>query len=125
MTDFPAPESNGCTTMKTEIVKIVSGTSGLETMPPAGRPGGRVLNDLPALLRELGDEEHLVIKELSIAQHPHLERLARRLLAGQRQYGRLDLRNDRRDWQKEIDEERDDIAIYSAIQTVQAKLRAR
>jgi hypothetical protein len=59
------------------------------------------------LLDELGPEEHEVLLVLG-----------RRLLAGQRQYGRLDLARDPRDWKREAAEEAADLAIYTAFRVV-------
>ena len=42
--------------------------------------------------------------------------LAKRLLAGQRQYGRLDLAGDPRDFRKERGEELQDLLMYSAFE---------
>jgi len=61
---------------------------------------------------ELGDEELLV-----------LATLARRLLAGQRAYGRLDLAHDGRDWRRERAEELADAMVYDAVAEVAATLR--
>jgi hypothetical protein len=46
--------------------------------------------------------------------------IARRLLAGQRAYGRLDIATDRRDWRKERAEELADAFVYGAIAEIQA-----
>jgi hypothetical protein len=58
---------------------------------------------LDAVVRELGDDE------LRTLVH-----LARRLLEGQRCYGRLDLVHDARDFRKERSEEIADLLVYSA-----------
>ncbi len=61
---------------------------------------------------QLGDEElHVLVV------------LARRLLAGQRAYGRLDLANDRRDFRRERAEELADAMVYDAVAEVAATLR--
>jgi hypothetical protein len=70
-----------------------------------------VSRSLFALVAELGPEELLV-----------LEALARRLLAGQRAYGRLDLAHDGRDWRKERGEELADALVYTAIAEVAATM---
>jgi hypothetical protein len=62
------------------------------------------MSDLLDVIAELADEERAVLLVL-----------ARRLLAGQRTYGRLDLARDARDWRKEAAEEAADLAIYTAI----------
>jgi hypothetical protein len=62
------------------------------------------VSDLLDVIAELADEERAVLLVL-----------ARRLLAGQRTYGRLDLARDARDWRKEAAEEAADLAIYTAI----------
>ena len=62
---------------------------------------------LAAVVGELGeDEAHVLLF------------LARRLLAGQRVYGRLDLRRDGRDWRHERAEELADALVYGAIAEV-------
>ena len=63
--------------------------------------------ELDAIARELGPDE---IKVLTV--------LARRLLAGQRHYGRLDVRTDGRDWRRERAEELADALVYGAIAEV-------
>ena len=50
--------------------------------------------------------------------------IARRLLAGQASYGRLDLANDRRDFERERAEELADALVYSAMAEVQRAIRA-
>jgi hypothetical protein len=67
--------------------------------------------ELSAILSELGDQEIAVLTVL-----------ARRLLAGQRAYGRLDLAHDARDWRKERADECADLLIYSAIAEVAVTL---
>lgn len=44
--------------------------------------------------------------------------LARRLLDGQRRYGRVDLARDQRDWKREQTEEAADLLIYAAFDAV-------
>jgi hypothetical protein len=68
--------------------------------------------ELLDVLAELGEQERAVLLVL-----------ARRLLAGQRCYGRLDLAKDPRDWRKEATEEAADLAIYMAIGIVSDGLR--
>ncbi len=65
--------------------------------------------ELDAIARELGPDEVKV-----------LTALARRLLAGQRHYGRLDIRADGRDWRRERAEELADALVYGAIAEVAA-----
>jgi hypothetical protein len=63
--------------------------------------------ELTAIAADLGPDE---IKVLTV--------LARRLLAGQRHYGRLDVRTDGRDWRRERAEELADALVYGAIAEV-------
>lgn len=65
--------------------------------------------ELSAIVAELGADE---VKVLTV--------LARRLLAGQRHYGRLDCRADGRDWRRERAEELADALVYGAIAEVAA-----
>ncbi len=67
--------------------------------------------DLVVTCAELGDQEIAV-----------LVALARRLLLGQRQYGRLDLAHDGRDWRAQRAEEYADALTYGAIAEVAATL---
>ncbi len=55
------------------------------------------------------------LADLGVDERRVLLVLARRLLAGQRHYGRLDVATDRRDWRRERSEEIADLLIYSAI----------
>ena len=73
------------------------------------RPGS--LAELVALARPLGHDERMVLAVL-----------ARRLLAGQQAYGRLDALHDRRDWRRERAEELADALVYGAIAEVASKL---
>lgn len=61
-----------------------------------------------------------VTSQLGAEERRVLLALARRLLAGQRAYGRLDLAHDRRDWRRERAEELADSLIYGAIAEVAA-----
>lgn len=63
-----------------------------------------VAGELVVLVDELGDVERRVLVVL-----------ARRLLAGQRTYGRLDVAADPRDWRRERGEELADVLVYGAI----------
>jgi len=54
-----------------------------------------------------------------------LAEVARRLVAGQRLYGQLDLARDRRDWTAEAGEELADAAVYLAIRALQRRRGAR
>ena len=65
--------------------------------------------DLAAIVEELGSDERRVLLALG-----------RRLLDGQRQYGRLDVAKDPRHWRAERGEELCDVLIYSAIAEVAA-----
>ena len=67
---------------------------------------------LDAACADLGDQELQVLVVL-----------ARRLLAGQRAYGRLDLAHDRRDFQTERAEELQDTLVYTAIAEVASIVR--
>lgn len=67
--------------------------------------------ELGAVACELGDDEVRVLLVL-----------ARRLLAGQRTYGRLDVAHDGRDWRRERAEELADALVYGAIAEVAATL---
>ncbi len=63
-----------------------------------------------------------VIAELAEQERSVLLVLARRLLAGQRGYGRLDLSKDARDWRRERAEELADALVYGAMAEVAAAL---
>jgi hypothetical protein len=69
--------------------------------------------ELLEALAELGPDERMVLLAL-----------ARRLLAGQAAYGRLDVARDARDWRKERAEELADALVYGAIAEVAATLGA-
>jgi hypothetical protein len=71
------------------------------------------MNELEAVVRELGPEERRVLLVL-----------ARRLLAGQHAYGRLDVARDGRDWRRERADELADALVYGAIAEVAATLPA-
>jgi hypothetical protein len=79
----------------------------------ADAPAARELleRDLDALCSDLGDQEIAVLVVL-----------ARRLLTGQRAYGRLRLEADRRDWRHERGEELADALVYTAFAEVAATL---
>jgi hypothetical protein len=62
----------------------------------------------------------MVVSELGPDERRVLLVLARRLLAGQTTYGRLDVATDGRDWRKERAEELADALIYGAIVEVAA-----
>jgi hypothetical protein len=63
-----------------------------------------------------------VVSELGPDERRVLLVLARRLLAGQQAYGRLDVASDRRDWRKERAEELADALVYGAIAEVASQL---
>jgi len=63
--------------------------------------------DLDAACADLADDE------LRVVAH-----LARRLLEGQRRYGRLSLATDRRTWRRERAEEIADLLMYSAFEAL-------
>jgi hypothetical protein len=65
------------------------------------------LTELVATLIELGDDEVETVAWL-----------AARLLHGQKQYGRLSLKSEGRDWKLERKEEIEDLLIYSAFQAL-------
>jgi hypothetical protein len=69
------------------------------------------LLELAAIATELGDDEVRVLLVL-----------ARRLAAGQRTYGRLDVAHDQRDWRRERAEELADVLVYTAIAEVAATI---
>ena len=69
------------------------------------------LGNLQAVLAELGPDEVRVI-----------EYLARRLLEGQREYGRIDLVADPRDFARERCAEIGDLLVYSAFQALRREL---
>jgi len=70
-----------------------------------------VSSELLILAAQLGEQERAVLLALG-----------RRLLAGQRAYGQLDLANDRRNWRRERAEELADALIYGAIAEVARNL---
>ena len=80
------------------------------TCPPS--PGVDIDAELLAVLAECGREERRVLLVL-----------ARRLLAGQHAYGRLDLAHDARDFRRERAEELADALCYGAFAEVAATLR--
>lgn len=59
---------------------------------------------LLSLIDQLGSDELRV-----------LTRIAERLVVGSKQYGRLDIAADRRDWDEEARQEALDLAVYAAI----------
>ncbi len=59
------------------------------------------MNEIVAVVRELGPDERRVLLVL-----------ARRLLAGQCAYGRLDVARDGRDWRRERADELADALVY-------------
>lgn len=67
-------------------------------------PSYRSPHALDALLAQLGPDETRV-----------LVRIAERLAMGAKQYGVLDIANDRRDWNEEARQEVLDLAVYAAI----------
>jgi hypothetical protein len=78
--------------------------------PEAEREG--LERQLDAVCAELGDDE---IRTLVC--------LARRLLEGQRCYGRLDVAHDPRDFRRERSEEIQDLLVYSAFIDLQREAR--
>lgn len=69
-----------------------------------------IRQELSTILDEYGEQE----REVLII-------VARRLLAGQRTIGRLDVHTDRRDWGQERREELHDALVYAAIGEFAAK----
>ena len=51
-----------------------------------------------------------------------LAALAKRILVGQQQYGKLDLANDRRDWRKEKAEEEQDWLFYAVFEDLKREM---
>lgn len=70
--------------------------------------------ELDDVIEELEDEEVLVLLFL-----------AKRIRDGQLRYGPFDLRNDARDWRREIREEIADANIYGAAESVGEELKSR
>jgi hypothetical protein len=66
----------------------------------------------------------IVLEQLGADERRVLLALARRLLAGQHAYGRLDIANDARDWRRERAEELADALVYGAIAEVATATRA-
>jgi hypothetical protein len=64
-----------------------------------------------------------VVAELGTDERRVLLALARRLLAGRRTYGRLDVAEDPRDWRSEAAEELLDGAVYLARETMRRGAR--
>ena len=75
----------------------------------AERKEAKPVDELLAVVEELGADERRVLLAL-----------ARRLLAGQAHYGKLDLAHDGRDWRRERAEELADALVYGAIAEVAA-----
>lgn len=67
-------------------------------------PAYRTPHALDAIVAQLGPDEVRV-----------LTRIAERLVMGGKQYGALDIANDRRDWTEEARQEVLDLAVYAAI----------
>jgi hypothetical protein len=68
--------------------------------------------ELSGIVASLGPDEHAVLLVL-----------ARRLARGQRAYGLLSLRDDKRNWRTERAEELEDALVYTAIAEVAASLK--
>lgn len=66
-----------------------------------------ILADLESTWAQLGDDERRVLLAI-----------ARRLAHGARQYGKLDVATDARDWTREAHEEFLDGCVYLAIKTL-------
>jgi len=65
-----------------------------------------------------------VVSQLGTDEKRVLLALARRLLAGQREYGKLDVAHDGRDWKRERAEELADALVYGAIAEVASTVAA-
>ena len=74
---------------------------------------------MPKLLEQIVE----VVEDLAEEEGGVLLVLAKRLLAGQRAYGRLDLAHDARDWRKERADELADALVYTAIAEVAAQVK--
>lgn len=70
---------------------------------------------LQSLLTQLGDQEQDIVLTEALA-------FGERLLLGQKQYGKLDLANDKRNWDDEIEQERLDMQAYTAFKRYQQLL---
>jgi hypothetical protein len=78
-----------------------------------------VSNDRALAVGELAD----VVRQLGHDELRSLVFLARRLHAGQRQYGEVDLAHDKRDFDRERSEEIADLLVYSAFGKLARVLR--
>jgi hypothetical protein len=87
---------------------------GPEEPQRASEARSSIRGQVVALLDELGDDELRV-----------LGLLARRMLEGERVYGRMDVANDERDLEMERGEELADAAIYFGMLDLQRILRRR
>jgi hypothetical protein len=56
-----------------------------------------------------------IVDQLNPDELSVLERIAKRLLMGQKQYGELNLANDKRDWNEELRQELLDVIVYAVI----------
>jgi hypothetical protein len=79
----------------------------------AQRRALEAVGPLAEVVAELGEDERKVMLVL-----------AKRLLEGQRCYGRLDLANDPRDWRKERTQELADVLVYGAFEELKTATRA-
>jgi hypothetical protein len=68
--------------------------------------------------RPLRAEMDAIVDSLAVDEIRVLNYLATRLLEGQRHYGKLDLKNDHRDFVRERGEECADFIVYDAMQEV-------
>ena len=69
------------------------------------------LDTMGRILPQLGHDEVVV-----------LAALAKRILVGQQQYGRLDLATDKRDWRKEKAEEEQDWLFYAVFEDLKREM---
>lgn len=70
------------------------------------------------MLCALNDDERAVVLDVAM-------RSLRKVIAGRKKYGPMDLANDTRDWMEEQAQEADDLANYGAMARRQRALRGR
>ncbi len=83
---------------------------------------------LSGVVAELGEDERRVLlegvgdgrRECSGAMYRD-RKVAKRLALGAKQYGRLDVQGDRRDWRREAGEEALDCAVYLACEALRGR----
>jgi len=67
---------------------------------------------------------HDLIEMLEPDAREALQTIAERMVAGRRQYGRLEIATDDRDFRQEFAEEMLDGAVYAAIETIRQRRKA-